>query len=754
MPEVDPAVLQAAHEAAVASLDVRQVGHPVSLLASPGGEGGDTFKELERLRAECAAAGKRQQELEQQLAGERARASKESALSADLKDAKAARKEADARVQELDKQLKALQSKLGESEAKFHQLEANEARNRSSNEPLARQKELAEGQVADLRKELENALLQRKGAEEQSSGRSGELERTQATLAAERSQGAANLEKLALSEKARDVALQKLEQAARLHALDVGKLREALTAGEEKARALVKERDGARAAAKIEAEQLHQQLGERTAELERSALAMQESAKESERLRAELTVVKAEKWSAERGFAEEHERLLERLRSAEMERDTIREDSRLLARAAAEPDGELERMRGELSAALGACAAAERALADERAQMAGRVTILEQAREAAGERTKVLIEELAGLRGELEKANKDLSARKPATEAARGLSAEAEAELRQVLAKRDLEIQRLAAQLRAAPLSADASIPSYSFPGWLNGKAAALLSVIALAIGLLGGAALSRSRSEAGKATDPQPKGSPTQAVAPSSAPHSATGVSASPAVSSANAEQGIAPVGSSGAAASPTAFQVASTGGSLAASSAGMPSHLPDQFLGIRFGTELSEVAGIAQWKETAGKRHRKAELLGSEVEAVLTADVQNRLIMGSYVRVASRQPEALTPFLEWAVNVQDAVSALYGEPIRVHSVEGATEAGEVVRKIAAGEDFYQATWERESEDGMIDLSIRVFNERSVVFRMEYRARQLYTGFVEAQASKDGSKDSASPVPPSGKTE
>jgi hypothetical protein len=59
-----------------------------------------------------------------------------------------------------------------------------------------------------------------------------------------------------------------------------------------------------------------------------------------------------------------------------------------------------------------------------------------------------------------------------------------------------------------------------------------------------------------------------------------------------------------------------------------------------------------------------------------------------------------------------------------------------------------------------MIDLSIRVFNERSVVFRMEYRARQLYTGFVEAQAqaskdgSKDGSKDAVPPVPPPGKTE
>jgi hypothetical protein len=513
---------------------------------------------------------------------------------------------------------------------------------------------------------------------------------------------------------------------------------------------LVKERDGARAAAKIEAEQLHQQLGERTAELERSALAMQESAKESERLRAELTGVKAEKWSAERGFAEEHERLLERLRSAEMERDTIREDSRLLARAAAKPDGELERMRGELSAALGACAAAERVLADERAQMAGRVTILEQAKEAGAERTRVLIEELAGLRGELEKANKDLSTRKPDADAVRGLSAEAEAELRQVLAKRDLEIQRLAAQLRAASQEAAANVPS----GWMTEKTAVLSSVLALAIGLLGGASLSRSRSKAGNAPEPEPKGAPMQGTASSSISQTAPSVAPTPAVPAAKGEQGPAAVGSSGAAPSPIVPQVATTGGSLAASTAGMPSQLPDQFLGIRFGTELSEVAGIAQWKETAGKRHRKAELLGSEVEAVLTADVQNRLIMGSYVRVASRQPEALTPFLEWAVNVQDAVSALYGEPIRVHSVDGATDAGEVVRKIAAGEDFYQATWEREMEDGMIDLSIRVFNERSVVFRMEYRARQLYTGFVEAQAAKDAAKDAAPPVPPPGRTE
>jgi hypothetical protein len=86
--------------------------------------------------------------------------------------------------------------------------------------------------------------------------------------------------------------------------------------------------------------------------------------------------------------------------------------------------------------------------------------------------------------------------------------------------------------------------------------------------------------------------------------------------------------------------------------------------------------------------------------------------------------------------------VSALYGEPIRVHSVEGATEAAEVVRKISAGEDYYQASWERESEDGVIDMSIRVFNERSVVFRMEYRARRLYVAYMSEQAGKDAQRD------------
>jgi hypothetical protein len=376
--------------------------------------------------------------------------------------------------------------------------------------------------------------------------------------------------------------------------------------------------------------------------------------------------------------------------------------------------------------------------------------ILEQAKEAAAERARSLVEELSVLRRQLELANKGLAAQKAESTAAPGLSAEAEAELRQVLARRDLEIQRLATQIRGASQNAAASPPSGTLLGWMNGKAAVLLAALAVAvgllIGLLGGTALSRPKGVPANAAEVAQKSTPLQRVDSTGVVQSAAPGSVSPAGSS--------PAASSGTATVAVLPQATATGGSLAASRAGMPSPLPDQFLGIRFGTELGEVAGIAQWKETAGKRHRKAELLGSEVEAVLTTDAQNRLIMGSYVRVASRQAESLTPFLEWAVNVQDAVSALYGEPIRVHSVEGATDAVEVVRKIAAGEDFYQATWERDVEDGMIDLSIRVFNERSVVFRMEYRARQLYGGFVEGQAAKDGGKDGGVPAQSASKVE
>ena len=109
----------------------------------------------------------------------------------------------------------------------------------------------------------------------------------------------------------------------------------------------------------------------------------------------------------------------------------------------------------------------------------------------------------------------------------------------------------------------------------------------------------------------------------------------------------------------------------------------------------------------------------------------------MGSYVRITGRQADTLSPFLEWAVNAQDAVSALYGEPSRIHQIEGATVPLDVVQKIASGEDFYEASWERDGEDTWLNLSIRVFYERSVVFRLEYRSRDLTAAFVARQTAK-----------------
>jgi hypothetical protein len=483
--------------------------------------------------------------------------------------------------------------------------------------------------------------------------------------------------------------------------------------------------------------------------VERSSLATVEATKEAERLRAELAGVKAEKWSAERGFAEEHQRLMDRLQVAETERENFRDEVRLLTRAAAEPDAELERVRSELLEARSAGGAADKVLATERAEEGEKRRILEQARQAAEERAQSLLGELADLRGQLEQAQKDLASQKPQEIGGKGLSAEAEAELRQVLARRDLEIQRLAAQLRSASQGAAGDPSSHSVWAGLQGKTALAFGGVALVVGLLGGAMISRPKAG--------PLPAPSLATKDTLPPATVASSASSSVAAEPLAAPNLTPGGDQGNPSAPTTAPSpgneislpSGTGGTLTASRAGMPSQLPDQFLGIRFGTDLSEVQGISLWKETAGKRHRKAELLGSEVEAVLTADSQSRLIMGSYVRVAFRQPEALTPFLEWAVNVQDAVSALYGEPIRVHSVEGATDAAEVVRKIAAGEDYYQATWEREAEDGMIDLSIRVFNERSVVFRMEYRARRLYQTHVEEQAAKDNSvKDASKDAP------
>lgn len=158
----------------------------------------------------------------------------------------------------------------------------------------------------------------------------------------------------------------------------------------------------------------------------------------------------------------------------------------------------------------------------------------------------------------------------------------------------------------------------------------------------------------------------------------------------------------------------------------------LPDSFLGIKYGSFIRDLDNLEQWQETAGRWHRKAALLGAPVEVVLSPDEEGRVIMGSYVRIIGRQPEVVAQFLEWVVKCQDEVSALYGNPSAVHQVEGASEAAELVQKINTGEDYYEALWQRADEDTMINLSVRLFSERGIVFRLEYRSRQLAEAFAQ----------------------
>lgn len=160
----------------------------------------------------------------------------------------------------------------------------------------------------------------------------------------------------------------------------------------------------------------------------------------------------------------------------------------------------------------------------------------------------------------------------------------------------------------------------------------------------------------------------------------------------------------------------------------------LPSQFLGTPFGTAIADVVNLANWTESSGRFRRKATLVGAPVEAVLIPDHDKRIMAGAYVRICPRSTESLAPFLEWAVGVQDAIDAEYGEPSSVHEVSEAEDAAGVVERIANGKDFYEAMWERQSDDGLIVLSIRAFNERSVVFRLEYLNRAMLAAYTEQQ--------------------
>lgn len=177
----------------------------------------------------------------------------------------------------------------------------------------------------------------------------------------------------------------------------------------------------------------------------------------------------------------------------------------------------------------------------------------------------------------------------------------------------------------------------------------------------------------------------------------------------------------------------------------------LPSQFLGVKFGSLLADNPALSQWQLDKGIYHRKARLVGVEVEAAVVTDQENRVMKGTYVRVCPRSTAELSHFLEWAVSVQDAISAQYGEPSEIQEIKEAADAPAIVDRIASGKDRYIAVWTREGEDASIILSIGAMNERSVVFRLEYFSTALLKAFnerLEADRVRAEEADPAKPKP------
>jgi hypothetical protein len=162
----------------------------------------------------------------------------------------------------------------------------------------------------------------------------------------------------------------------------------------------------------------------------------------------------------------------------------------------------------------------------------------------------------------------------------------------------------------------------------------------------------------------------------------------------------------------------------------------LPTSFMGVPFGAptaSLQKNGDKSGWKESGGNMHRVVELSGrKDVHAVVVPDKEGRLVMGAYLKVASRQSPELKEFLEWAVSVNDDLMTRFGRPSGLHQISGVNDAEEVVEKISEGGDYYEATWEREGQDTRLSLSIRPLNEHNVIFRLDYVSQSLSRPFSE----------------------
>jgi hypothetical protein len=166
----------------------------------------------------------------------------------------------------------------------------------------------------------------------------------------------------------------------------------------------------------------------------------------------------------------------------------------------------------------------------------------------------------------------------------------------------------------------------------------------------------------------------------------------------------------------------------------------LPTGFMGVSFGAPASgltkggersgEKGGDREksgWKESGGRLHREVEFAGRKnVHAVAVPDSEGRLVMGAYLKVASKQGGELREFLEWAVSVNEDLVTRFGRPSEVHQVAGVSDSEEALEKISEGNDYYQATWEREGQDTRLVLSIRELNPHNVIFRLDYVSRSL----------------------------
>ena len=112
---------------------------------------------------------------------------------------------------------------------------------------------------------------------------------------------------------------------------------------------------------------------------------------------------------------------------------------------------------------------------------------------------------------------------------------------------------------------------------------------------------------------------------------------------------------------------------------------------------------------------------LLGKEVTCVLTGDSAGRLVSGALVRNSSKGEE-LKSFLEWAIGVQEDLTKSWGEPTRVHQLNGVNDLAGVVEKIQSGRDYYEVAWEPAGHVLHVVFRIRAINDRTVGFRLEYR--------------------------------